>query len=87
MHEKLLLFLTSKLENSTNHEQINCFRVMNQRHFFITDWSECTVKRYSIATHEVTGQLDFPQQQDNVSIHETLLTFSSSSVCGLTFTL
>lgn len=34
-----------------------------------------------ISTHAVTGQLEFPQQQDNAFIHELLL---SSYVCRLT---
>lgn len=37
-----------------------------------------------ISVHAVTGQLDFPQQQDNVLIHESHLTISSSPDCCLT---
>lgn len=36
------------------------------------------------STHAVTGQQEFPQQQDNVFFHQMLLTSSSSYVCHFT---
>lgn len=66
---------------STIHEQMICFSLINQLLQF-AQWSKAIEIAHTNFTannwksvHAVIGQPELPQQQDNIFIHEMLITF------------